>query len=168
MRSSAQQTVDAELARAMRAMATRHLRRHLDAEAAGTMAAEETGPAAAPPASLPRSGTVRLPEHTLRAVEAAVGPENVAAFVAAAAEREVQARTMDALVTSPAPPEPGTASPVRSAVGEPVAVEAVGDALRQMNGGDRLRGPGPCPDAPAPVARLTCPANALRRVRHVR
>ncbi|MGK5544955.1 MerR family transcriptional regulator [Streptomyces sp. URMC 127] len=101
LRPLAQQTVDAELARAMRAMATRHLRRHLDAEAAGAEAAEEAGPAAAPAAPLPRSGTVRLPESTLRAVEELVGRGNVAAFVAAAAEREVQARTMDALVTEP-------------------------------------------------------------------
>lgn len=112
LRPLAQQTIDVELARAMRAMATRHLRRHLEAETseaaedaevsgAGTPATEETGPTTNPSGPLPRPGTVRLPDRTFRAVEALVGPENVAAFVAAAVEREVQARTMDALVTEP-------------------------------------------------------------------
>ncbi len=117
LRPLAQQAIDVELARAMRTMATRHLRRHLDAEvvdagaadagavetadAAGAAAVEEAVPADAPDHSLPRPGSVRLPDRTFRAVEALVGPENVAAFVAAAVEREVQARTMDALVIEP-------------------------------------------------------------------
>ncbi|MCQ8770822.1 MerR family transcriptional regulator [Streptomyces telluris] len=98
LRPLAQQTVDAELARAMRAMATRYLRDHLDGEAAvGT--AGGGGDAVGSPASA--RGDVRLPEETVRAVAALVGPGNVAAFIAAAAEREVRARTMDALVTRP-------------------------------------------------------------------
>ncbi|WP_235481686.1 MerR family transcriptional regulator [Streptomyces roseoverticillatus] len=114
LRPLAQQAIDVELARAMRTMATRHLRRHLDAEAADAeaaeaadatgavaVAAEEAFPAAAPDRSLSLPGSVRLPDRTFRAVEALVGPENVAAFVAAAAEREVQARAMDALVIEP-------------------------------------------------------------------
>ncbi|MFB7643530.1 MerR family transcriptional regulator [Streptomyces sp. NPDC056084] len=83
LRPLAQQTVDAELARAMRLFATRHLQRHL-----GT-------PTAAPAA--PDPGPVTLPSDTVRAVQALVGPENVAAFIAAATEREVGARTLDAL-----------------------------------------------------------------------
>jgi DNA-binding transcriptional MerR regulator len=133
LRPLAQQTVDAELARAMRARASEHIRRHLahpaapaaridwvdpagrpavmlaheppvpDAEPAaqGTAAAPavDTEPAAessgittpAPP------GTVRLPAATLAAVRALVGAEHTAAFVAAATDREVAARRMDAL-----------------------------------------------------------------------
>ncbi|MFF7726273.1 MerR family transcriptional regulator [Streptomyces sp. NPDC008001] len=123
LRPLAQQTVDAELARAMRALATSYLRRHLDAEACedspaaaeGAREASEGEPAANPPGglaqprsgpadpagSLPHHGSVRLPDRTARAVAALVGQENVAAFVAAAVEREVQARTMDALVIGP-------------------------------------------------------------------
>ncbi|MFJ8310155.1 MULTISPECIES: MerR family transcriptional regulator [unclassified Streptomyces] len=85
LRPLAQQTVDAELARAMRLFATRHLQRHL-----GT-------PAAAPPAADP--GPVTLPADTIRAVQALVGPDNVTAFITAATEREVQSRTLDALST---------------------------------------------------------------------
>ncbi|USA05483.1 hypothetical protein NCG97_18485 [Streptomyces lydicamycinicus] len=39
-----------------------------------------------------------LPAEAVRAVRNLVGTENTAAFIAAAAHREVQARTMDALV----------------------------------------------------------------------
>ncbi|WP_058045376.1 MerR family transcriptional regulator [Streptomyces roseifaciens] len=126
LRPLAQQTVDAELARAMRAMATRYLRDHLDGETAvgttpggGDTAGPAGGPAGSPadpvggtagavaaaaaavgsPGSA--QGAVRLPEGTVQAVAALVGPGNVAAFIAAAAEREVRARTMDALVTRP-------------------------------------------------------------------
>lgn len=53
--------------------------------------------AAAPP-SAPE--TVLLPAEAVQAVRALVGAENTAAFIAAAAHREVQARTMDALVAS--------------------------------------------------------------------
>ncbi|WHM41307.1 MerR family transcriptional regulator [Streptomyces sp. BPTC-684] len=88
LRPLAQQTVDAELARAMRLFATRHLQQHLGA----------TTPAA--PAD-PDPGPVTLPAHTVRAVQALVGPENVAAFISAAAEREVQSRTLDVLSTRP-------------------------------------------------------------------
>ncbi|MFJ8645222.1 MerR family transcriptional regulator [Streptomyces sp. NPDC093546] len=85
LRPLAQQTVDAELARAMRTFATRHLQQHL-----------------APEASLPQdveSRAVPLPADTIRAVHRLVGPENASAFIAAAAEREVRARTLDALAS---------------------------------------------------------------------
>ncbi|MFE5737481.1 MerR family transcriptional regulator [Streptomyces celluloflavus] len=152
LRPLAQQTVDAELARAMRTLATRFLRHHLTealpagarvtttpgetaeelrtdngeggmgpGSAEGRAAAEPAGEAAAattavaavpvpapgrPPepepvaASRPATGSepVPLPAETVLAVRTLVGPENTAAFIAAAAHREVQARTMDALV----------------------------------------------------------------------
>jgi DNA-binding transcriptional MerR regulator len=85
LRPLAQQTIDAELARAMRTFATRHLQQHLGAE----------GP---PPVdNEPRS--VTLPPETIRAVHRLVGQGNAAAFIAAATEREVQARTLDALTS---------------------------------------------------------------------
>ncbi|MFF0047387.1 MerR family transcriptional regulator [Streptomyces sp. NPDC005498] len=89
LRPLAQQTVDAELARAMRTFATRHLQHHLGAD---------TPLDSAPAAGEPRP--VLLPPDTIGAVQQLVGPQNVAAFVAAAAEREVQARTLDTLATS--------------------------------------------------------------------
>ncbi|WP_329162378.1 MerR family transcriptional regulator [Streptomyces sp. NBC_01717] len=89
LRPLAQQTVDAELARAMRTFATRHLQHHLGAD---------TPLGSAPSAGEPRP--VLLPPDTLGAVQQLVGPQNVAAFVAAAAEREVQARTLDTLTAS--------------------------------------------------------------------
>ncbi|MEU6823863.1 MerR family transcriptional regulator [Streptomyces atriruber] len=95
LRPLAQQSVDAELARAMRLFATRHLRRHL-----------ETG-GAAPLAEEPQN--VALPASTMQAVQALVGDANAAAFIAAAAEREVQARTLDALAANP---------PIREQVGQ--------------------------------------------------
>lgn len=83
LRPLAQQTVDAELARAMRTFAPRHLQQHLAPGApAGT--ADEPRP-------------VALPAGTVRAVQELVGAESTAAFIAAAAEREVHARTLDAL-----------------------------------------------------------------------
>ncbi|TQK53131.1 MerR-like DNA binding protein [Streptomyces sp. SLBN-118] len=85
LRPLAQQTVDAELARAMRTFATRHLQHHLVSE----------GPP--PTDSEPRS--VTLPPETIRAVQGLVGQEHAAEFIAAAAEREVQARTLDALAS---------------------------------------------------------------------
>ncbi|MFF4950629.1 MerR family transcriptional regulator [Streptomyces chattanoogensis] len=158
LRPLAQQTIDAELARAMRTLATRSLRRHLaetlpgepreaDAEAsapgpaptaaapapeaggvlervAGAGAPSVSGrisglgranptPGAAPvpesgaapgPVADPRPATgpepVALPADVVQAVRDLVGPENTAAFIAAAAHREVHARTMDALATS--------------------------------------------------------------------
>lgn len=168
LRPLAQQTIDAELARAMRTLATRYLRHHLSealpteprrpaetageagaAAGAGTAAGAGAGtgagagaeagaaagagtgagagprsvptPRAAsglPPAPLPAPGpvadprtaaapapaptagpeTVLLPAEAVQAVRNLVGTENTAAFIAAAAHREVQARTMDALV----------------------------------------------------------------------
>ncbi|WP_318197603.1 MerR family transcriptional regulator [Streptomyces sp. MCL20-2] len=86
LRPLAQQTVDAELARAMRLFATRHLHHHLVAQES-TMEGSETRP-------------VLLPRRTTQAVQELVGVDHVAAFVAAAAEREVQARTLDALTSS--------------------------------------------------------------------
>lgn len=156
LRPLAQQTVDAELARAMRTLATQYLRHHLSdarpaeargphGEAAGTAGAEAgtaagagAGPAktvagsaegpvgvprpraaAAPPATVgpvsdPRPATdptaaseaVPLPADAVRAVRALVGPENTAAFIAAAAQREVHARTMDALAAGGSGPAP--------------------------------------------------------------
>ncbi|NGO73645.1 MerR family transcriptional regulator, partial [Streptomyces boncukensis] len=87
LRPLARQTVDAELARAMQKMAARSLRSHLRSAAA-----------VPPPHAVgPRTETVRLPVHTLDAVRGLVGEERVDAFLTAAAEREVQARTMDRL-----------------------------------------------------------------------
>ncbi|MET8880898.1 MerR family transcriptional regulator [Streptomyces rubiginosohelvolus] len=86
LRPLAQQTVDAELARAMRLFATRHLHHHLGAKES-VIEGSETRP-------------VLLPRRTTQAVQQLVGAEQMAAFVAAAAEREVQARTLDALTSS--------------------------------------------------------------------
>ncbi|MFJ6571352.1 MerR family transcriptional regulator [Streptomyces sp. NPDC091292] len=85
LRPLAQQAVDAELARAMRLFATRHLRQHLAADTPAQRPGE------------PRS--VRLPLSTTRAVEKLVGADQLEAFVAAAAEREVQTRTLNALTS---------------------------------------------------------------------
>lgn len=86
LRPLARHTVDAELARAMRVLSSRHLLRHLGGgtdEAAG-------------------GGTllVRIPADTMRAVEALVGVERAATFVALAAEREVRARALDHLASN--------------------------------------------------------------------
>ncbi|MFF8710349.1 MerR family transcriptional regulator [Streptomyces sp. NPDC015184] len=89
LRPLAQQTVDAELARAMRLFATRHLHHHLGADT--PLTSDE------PPAAVHR---VELPPGTISAVRRLVGAQNVSAFIAAATEREVQSRTLDAL-TSP-------------------------------------------------------------------
>ncbi|MEV5972102.1 MerR family transcriptional regulator [Streptomyces sp. NPDC051921] len=88
LRPLAQQTVDAELARAMRLFATRHLQFHLSPDA--------------PPPTGREPRSVALPPETIRAVERLVGPENVAAFVTAATEREVQTRTLDTLASNAA------------------------------------------------------------------
>ncbi|MBE8471565.1 MerR family transcriptional regulator [Streptomyces justiciae] len=90
LRPLAQQTVDAELARAMRLLAGRQLRRHLGTDE-GT-----------PERSATR--TVVLPEETMRAVEGLVGEERAAEFVALAAEREVRTRGLDALTSRGGPP----------------------------------------------------------------
>ncbi|MEU1039611.1 MerR family transcriptional regulator [Streptomyces sp. NPDC005907] len=86
LRPLAQQSVDAELARAMRLFATRHLRRHL-----GSRQPVE------PPAE---TREVALPADTIRAVERLVGAGHAADFIAAAAEREVRKRTLDALAAN--------------------------------------------------------------------
>lgn len=86
LRPLAQQTVDAELARAMRMFATQQLREHLGAES----------PAQAPSGETP----VALPVSTLQAVQEMVGAENAAAFISAAAEREVQTRKLDGLTAT--------------------------------------------------------------------
>lgn len=89
LRPLAQQTVDAELARAMRTFATRHLEHHLTSEEPFT-----AGSATRPPVP------VALPPGTITAVERLVGRGHVSAFVAAATEREVQARTLDTFASS--------------------------------------------------------------------
>ncbi|MFJ3668004.1 MerR family transcriptional regulator [Streptomyces sp. NPDC090106] len=86
LRPLAQQTVDAELARAMRLLAVRELRKNLGTEVA------------------PMSRSVVLPEETIRAVEALVGAKRAAEFITLAAEREVRARGLDALTSNVAPP----------------------------------------------------------------
>ncbi|MCL7379572.1 MerR family transcriptional regulator [Streptomyces sp. 35G-GA-8] len=86
MRPLARQSVDAELARAMRLFATRHLHQHLAVDA--------------PPSGPSGTRSVPLPAETIQAVEKLVGRERVASFVAAATEREVQARTLDDLTST--------------------------------------------------------------------
>ncbi|GAA0424206.1 MerR family transcriptional regulator [Streptomyces luteireticuli] len=120
LRPLARQTVDAELARAMRTLAVHHLRTHLE-EAFATGPADSDGgpgtplgpdgpgtrsapvPAPAPGPTAPDDGwaEVRLPSATVREIRALVGPGDgdLSAFIAAAAEREVRARTMDALAS---------------------------------------------------------------------
>lgn len=83
LRPLAQQTVDAELARAMQTLATRHLQQHLVPDE--------------PPAKDPEPRSVALPGETIRAVQRLVGAENAAAFITAATERELQSRTLEAL-----------------------------------------------------------------------
>ncbi|WP_329385142.1 MerR family transcriptional regulator [Streptomyces sp. NBC_01716] len=86
LRPLARQTVDAELARAMRVFATRHLQRHL--------VSGDLGP--------PDAGTrsVALPAGTIDAVQGLVGEESVPEFIATATEREVRARALDALTAT--------------------------------------------------------------------
>ncbi|MFE2827283.1 MerR family transcriptional regulator [Streptomyces sp. NPDC059271] len=86
LRPLAQQTVDAELARAMRMFATRHLRQHL--------ANEE------PPEQRKEMRAVELPVGTMQAVERLVGAEHVAEFITAATERELQTRSLDRLAAN--------------------------------------------------------------------
>ncbi|KOV63566.1 MerR family transcriptional regulator [Streptomyces sp. MMG1121] len=88
LRPLAQQTLEAELARAMRTLATRHLRTHLGAESPGEPAEE-----------LSATRSVTLPAETISAVENLVGPDHVAEFIALTAEREVRARGLDHLVS---------------------------------------------------------------------
>lgn len=117
LRPLAQQSVDAELARAMRLFATRHLQQHLSdtQEPASHPEAESDEPdkpteptesdePEAPKApdepvrtSAPPVESIALPAGTIAAVQALVGVANVSTFVAAAAERELHTRTLDAL-----------------------------------------------------------------------
>ncbi|MER6179096.1 MerR family transcriptional regulator [Streptomyces sp. NPDC001652] len=90
LRPLAQQTVGAELARAMRLLAVRQLRQHLGAGEG--------------PQERISSRSVSLPEETMRAVEGLVGAEDAAEFIALAAEREVRARRLDALTSKRRPP----------------------------------------------------------------
>jgi DNA-binding transcriptional MerR regulator len=137
LRPLAQQTVDAELARAMGLRATARIRHHL-AEVTGAAPLPGTAPAS-PPGTAPGSppprptappapdadpgaaaaeaadtaaGTaeVTLPAATVAAVRDLVGAPHVAEFIAAAADREVAARRMDALTRPPR--SPGQAQPL--------------------------------------------------------
>lgn len=136
LRPLAQQTVDAELARAMRSLASRNLREHLSravASGAGGGAAEAVTMAG------PFTEQVRLPAGTLSAVRGMVGAENAAAFIAAAAEREVQARTMDRLTADAR----GTQSDAREGAGARSTGD--GDELGRAarNAGDPTGADGP-------------------------
>lgn len=91
LRPLARQTVDAELARAMRLFATLHLRRRLGSGEPTPVTAE--------------TRSVAVPAATMRAVERLVGVEHAATFLTLAAEREVRARMLDDLSSS----DPGTA-----------------------------------------------------------
>jgi hypothetical protein len=86
LRPLAQQTVNAELARAIRLFAVRHLRQRLGAD--------ET------PAGEDRRRSVAIPAETMRAVEALVGPEHAAEFITLTVEREVRARALDRIAPS--------------------------------------------------------------------
>ncbi|WP_369200303.1 MerR family transcriptional regulator [Streptomyces sp. PU-14G] len=122
LRPLAQQTVEAELARAMQKLASRNLRAHLRSAAVAAAAEGEAGAGsvsvAEPRVSSPQdtapqdsdvspqdaslcgaSGgeAVRLPAETVETVRELVGEARVPEFIAAAAEREVRARRMDAM-----------------------------------------------------------------------
>ncbi|MFJ8599056.1 hypothetical protein ACIREM_10060 [Streptomyces shenzhenensis] len=86
LRPLAQQTVDAELARAMRLFATRQPRRQLGA-GEPTEAVRETR-------------CVPIPAETIQAVERPVGAGRAATSIALAAERQVRTRALDDLTTS--------------------------------------------------------------------
>lgn len=88
LRPLAQQTVNVELARAMRMFATQYLADNLAVDVLG-----EAVPAARNEVS------VSLPASTIDAVERLVGPDGVGAFIAAASEREVNKRTLDSLAS---------------------------------------------------------------------
>lgn len=89
LRPLAQQTVDAELARAMRLFATRHLQHHLGTDAPALMTTGDPG-----------VRRVALSETTTRAVENLVGEAQASAFITAATERELHKRTLDTLASS--------------------------------------------------------------------
>ncbi|MEU0369621.1 MerR family transcriptional regulator [Streptomyces sp. NPDC006283] len=86
LRPLARQTLDAELARAMQTFATLHLQQHLMADG--------------PPPAEERPTTATLPAETMRAVRGLVGADNADAFVQAATERELHARTLDDLAAT--------------------------------------------------------------------
>jgi DNA-binding transcriptional MerR regulator len=86
LRPLARQSVDAELARAMRLLANRQLRRHLGA--------------GQPQVRTEEARSVAIPAATMDAVEALVGAEHAAEFIAMAAEREVRARALDTLAAN--------------------------------------------------------------------
>ena len=86
LRPLARQTVDAELARAMRLFANLHLRRHLGTEQPRVWTNE--------------TRSVAVPVKTMDAVEGLVGTEHAAEFIALAAEREVRARALDVLTAN--------------------------------------------------------------------
>lgn len=134
LRPLAQQTVDAELARAMRTMATRYIHHHLGdisnvsnnndisgnaphptststtATGAGSttpeadLAAAATATAVDTPDADADATMIALPAEAVRAVRDLVGQEHVAAFITAATRREVHARTMDELAARRTPP----------------------------------------------------------------
>ncbi|MEU2712714.1 MerR family transcriptional regulator [Streptomyces sp. NPDC007205] len=85
LRPLAQQTMDAELARAMRSLATRQLRTRLGA--------------AQSPEEQHGARSVALPAKTIDAVERLVGHTRVSEFIALAVERELAARALDELAT---------------------------------------------------------------------
>ncbi|WP_327392507.1 MerR family transcriptional regulator [Streptomyces sp. NBC_01186] len=104
LRPLAQQTVEAELARAMQKLAARNLRDHLRSAAA----------LPPPLGEAPAGEQVRLPTGMVEAVRGLVGEERAPDFIAAAAEREIRARAMDRMAmtaeTGTAGTEPGSGS----------------------------------------------------------
>ncbi|MFJ4829695.1 MerR family transcriptional regulator [Streptomyces sp. NPDC088747] len=86
LRPLAQQTVDAELARAMRLFANRYLRQQLGADKVPRPAGE--------------THFAAIPAGTTEAITKLVGAGQVDEFIAAAAEREMQARTLDLLMSN--------------------------------------------------------------------
>ncbi len=105
LRPLAQQTVDAELARAMHTLAAGLVQGVAETAPPGPLGPVMSALSPAthrPPATPvePRQHTVTLPESTLRSVRSLVGPRNAAAFITAATERELQARTMDTLAAN--------------------------------------------------------------------
>ncbi|WP_369365817.1 MerR family transcriptional regulator [Streptomyces sp. CG4] len=89
LRPLARQTMDAELARAMRSLATRQLRTRLGA----------ARPVEDRYAGRYADRSVALPAGTIDAVESLVGRERVSEFIALAAERELRARALDRLTS---------------------------------------------------------------------
>lgn len=114
LRPLAQQTVDAELARAMRTLATRYLRHHLDSAGPEQPAAVERVP---------------LPTATVRAVHDLVGPANAASFIAAATDHEVSARRLNSLVSG-AGTEDGSGTGTGTSTGASTSTPVEGAASR--------------------------------------